>query len=336
MGDEAAGRRGTGLTSRADSTPRGGPNHALSRLQARCERFFDALYSPKRRSFFLELVVRLSLGGLVVHMLLVFLARSLPDPPAVIAAVGTNYLAALYTPFSFILFYEVLLLILAIPESTTRSIGKQYEILSLVVIRNVFKDIAEFESVIDLGEQTEEFAAVLWDMGGGLAMFLLVIVFYHVNGWSRTSLEGEPDYQAKLKSFISRKKVTALVLSALLFGLAAYSVLHFATDVVSVARFGSMPSVDVRKIFYVDFFSIMVFADAAILILSLRLSNRYDLVFRNAAFVVSTILLRFSIAMSKPYDVELGVGAMAFGTLVVLIYQYSRRIRDRPPEARPA
>ena len=71
-----------------------------------------------------------TLAGLAVHLGLVFLARQLESPPAFVAAVGTNFLSALYTPFSFVLFYEVLLLILSIPESTTRSIGKL-----LVVVR---------------------------------------------------------------------------------------------------------------------------------------------------------------------------------------------------------
>ena len=33
-------------------------------------------------------------------------------------------------------------------------------------------------------------------------------------------------------------------------------------------------------------------------------------------------LSRFSLAVQKPYDVELGLGSIAFGTLVLLIYDY--------------
>ena len=39
---------------------------------------------------------------------------------------GKNYLSAIYTPFSFILLYEVLMLIAALPHSTTESIAKQF------------------------------------------------------------------------------------------------------------------------------------------------------------------------------------------------------------------
>ncbi|MDJ0865475.1 MAG: hypothetical protein QNK03_05145 [Myxococcota bacterium] len=288
---------------------------------------------------FRRLIVHLALGGLVVHLGLVFLARSLTSPPAVVAAVGTNYLAALYTPFSFVLFYEVLLLILSIPESTTRSLGKQYEIMSLIVIRNVFKDIAEFESVADLSQELAEFAAVLLDMGGGLLMFALVAAFYHVNRSRPRRVGGSPLERRRLEDFIGRKKLIALLLSVLLFGIATWNLASWLVEVFGVARSGAVPTIDVRTIFYLDLFTVMIFADAVILILSLRLSTHYELVFRNAAFVVSTILLRFSLAVQKPYDVGFALASMAFGTLVLLIYSHYLRVNvaaARPDATREA
>ncbi len=75
---------------------------------------FDRVYSDQRREWLDHAVVNVSVAGLLVHLLLVFLSRTLPNPPALLAAVGRNYLAAIYTPFSFILFYEVLTLIAAL------------------------------------------------------------------------------------------------------------------------------------------------------------------------------------------------------------------------------
>lgn len=311
-------------TAEASSEPRFSDGF-FAGLRVRAEAAFDRLYGPERRALFRKIIVYLALGGLVVHAVLVFLARSLEEPSPLVQAVGTNYLAALYTPFSFVLFYEVLLLILSIPESTTRSIGKQYEILSLIVIRNVFKDIAEFESVTDLSGQVDEFGAVLLDMGGGLLMFLLVAVFYHVAARCPRTVETDPGSQDRVQVFIGRKKVIALALSALLFGLAAYNLARWGIDVSSIARFSTLPTIDVRTIFYLDLFTVMIFADAVILLLSLLLAGHYELVFRNAAFVVSTILLRFSLAVQKPYDVELGLVSIAFGTLVLLTYAYYQK-----------
>src|SRR5260370_17210108 len=88
------------------------------------------------------LVIKVSIAGFVAHLALVFLSRWLSHPPLIITVVGRNYLSAIATPFSFILFYEVLTLIAALPASTTRSIANQFEIVSLIFIRDVFKDIA--------------------------------------------------------------------------------------------------------------------------------------------------------------------------------------------------
>jgi len=49
----------------------------------------------------------------------------------------TNPIAAIYTPFSFILIYEVYLLVFYLPKSTTIYIGKQYEIITLILIRGI-------------------------------------------------------------------------------------------------------------------------------------------------------------------------------------------------------
>ena len=56
-----------------------------------------------------------------------------------------SYLDALYTPFSIILAYEVYELIRAIPESFSNSIGKQFEVITLLVVRDIFKNLAEIE-----------------------------------------------------------------------------------------------------------------------------------------------------------------------------------------------
>jgi hypothetical protein len=92
-----------------------------------------------------------------------------------------------------------------------------------------------------------------------------------------------------------------------------------------VPRFGGVPTIDVWTTFYLDLFTIMIFADAVILIFSLLLASHDELVFHNAAFVVSTILLRFSLAVQKPYDVELGLVSIAFGMLVLLICSHYLR-----------
>lgn len=266
-----------------------------------------------------------------MHLALIFLSRTLPAPPAILSALGGNYLSAIYTPFSFILFYEVLMLIAALPHSTTESIAKQYEIVSLIFIRKFFKDIADLDDIGKLARFTPEVGLVFLNVAAGLLMFFLVTVFLHA-GRRRPAMAGRHSEMARdndsvLQTFILRKKAIAVALTVLLLSLAAYNLWQFGTDVTGAVYRGEHSTPDVNSFYYTGVFTVMIFTDVLIVILSLTVSDRYELVFRNAAFVISTILLRFSLTVERPFAAALAVSAMLFGILTLLVYNYHSRIR---------
>jgi hypothetical protein len=266
-----------------------------------------------------RLVVNLSVAGLIAHLALVFLSRSMASPPALIAAAGRNYLAAIYTPFSFILFYEVLMLIGALPRSTTQSIAKQYEIVSLIFMRGFFKDIAELHGVNELVSLSPEAWPVMLNAGAGLLMFLLVTVFLHAARRRRDDNLSEAELP-DLEKFISRKKTIALGLTVLLLGIALQRVIEFL---------GAGSQVNLNALFYTDLFTVMIFTDVLIVILSLAVSDRYERVFRNGAFVISTILIRLSLTAVWPYGALLALMGMVFGICTLLIYNYHLDVTAR-------
>lgn len=279
---------------------------------------FDEIYSERHQKQLDRLVVNASVAGFIAHLSLVFLARILTFPPPVIAAVGKNYVAAIYTPFSFILFYEVLMLIAALPYSTTQSIAKQYEIVSLIFVRTFFKDIAELRGVNELVTLQPQSWPVFLNVGAGLFMFLLVTVFHHA---ARRRDDGyrSPAESDALARFIAQKKAIALGLTVLLVGVAVQRVIEF---VRAPAR------VNPNSFFYTDVFTVMIFTDVLIVILALMVADRYELVFRNAAFVISTILIRLSLTATWPYGALLALMGMLFGIGTLLIYNYYLRIGD--------
>lgn len=287
---------------------------------------FDRIFTPERQAWLDRVVVNISIAGFLIHLALIFLARVLSHPPALIAAVGPNYLSAIYTPFSFILFYEVLLLITALPQSTTQSIAKQYEIVSLIFIRRFFKDIAQLDDFSKLGRLSPETLPVFLDVGGGLVMFFLVTAFLHL-AHRRKGTDTMPVELAELKKFISRKKAIALGLAILLLALAAYNLAEFASDVYATTYLGVKEKVDTNAFFYADVFMVMIFTDVLIVILSLVVSDRYELVFRNAEFVISTILIRFSLTVAQPYSTVLALSGMLFGIATLAIYDYHLHVR---------
>ncbi len=266
-------------------------------------------------------IVTLSALGFLAHLALVYLARTLPYPPLWIAAVGRNYLSAIYTPFSIILFYEVLVLIAAIPKSVTQSIAGQFEIVSLIFIRSFFKDIAHFD-IEETQRPWSELQPALIDVAAGLFMFLLVTVFQQI---ARRPPDVAGVITADLRRFIARKKTIALLLTVLFLWLAGSAIGHFVISVNQQIH-GGQVLVETRPAFYTEVFTVMIFTDVLILILSLLVSGRYEFVFRNAAFVIATILIRLSLTTPGPSGAMLGVAAMMFGIATLLVYNYHTRI----------
>ncbi|MEC8594787.1 MAG: hypothetical protein VXY74_08275 [SAR324 cluster bacterium] len=229
--------------------------------------------------------------------------------------ISKNYLSAIYTPFSILLYYEVYLLILAIPNSITKAIGKQFEIISLIIIRDVFKDLSHLgENSFDMAHP-EVLYPVLIDMIGALIMFLLVGVFYHLN---RNKI-GLPELKS-LEKFVKFKKVISLLLTLIFLAL---SVFHFSAWINNLITHDYSTGQQVAETgFYQQLFTVIIFADIFILIISFMYSDSYELTFRNAGYVISTLLIRFGFAVEKPFDLMFFITAIAFGVLLLLIYRY--------------
>jgi hypothetical protein len=297
----------------------------LARVWLKLIAAHDRIFSEANKTALNHLVIKLSIAGFAIHLALIFLCRSLPHPPALIAGVGGNYLTAIYTPFSFILFYEVLTLIAALPESTTRSIVNQFEIVSLIFIRDVFKEIANAVELVNGHRLTNEAIPIFLDMWAALLMFLLVAVFQYV-ALQRVRLPETPEHLPALERFIAQKKVVTLALATLLLAMAAYNLALFLlqTGRVLAAGHGLQP----KSTFYNDLFTVMIFTDVLVLILSLVVNGRYEMVFRNAAFVASIILIRLSLTEPNPYGALLALLAMVFGILTVLVFNFHMRIQS--------
>jgi hypothetical protein len=284
----------------------------------------DAIFAERNRKALKRAVIWLSIAGFAIHLLLIFLAHMLGAPPQWIAAMGPNYLSAISTPFNFVLFYEVLTLIAALPASTTKSIASQFEIVSLIFIRDVFRDIALAGDLVPGKRLTVETLPLFMDMWAGFAMFLLVAVFQHI------SQQGKSRSVAQLPSretmrFIGQKKVVAAALAVLLVAMAAWNSVLFSITAVRILATGQ-GTLESATSFYNDMFTVMIFTDVLVLILSLVASDRYEMVFRNAAFVVSIVLIRFALTEGFPYGAPLAIVAMLFGVLTLLVFNYHVRI----------
>jgi hypothetical protein len=297
----------------------------LSRLWLILIRAHDQIFSEHNKALLKRLAIEVSIVGFALHLVMVFLSRTLSHPPLIISAVGRNYLSAIATPFSFILFYEVLTLIAALPASTTQSIANQFEVVSLIFIRDVFKDIAAASEAGWSHEHVRQALPLFLDMCSGLAMYLLVAIFQYV-ALKRVRPAGATELSAGSTKFIAQKKLVAVGLTVLLLSMAVYNCGIVIAHTYRSLMAGCMAP-EPHAFFYNDVFTVMIFTDVLILILSLVVSGRYEMVFRNAAFVVSIILLRFSLTEVHPYGAPLALFAMVFGILTLLVFNFHSRIR---------
>lgn len=293
------------------------------------ENAYDWMYSDANIEILKRWAILVSIAGFAIHLALIFLSRTFMQSSGLLAAAGHNYLSAISTPFNFILFYEVLTLIATLAASTTRSIAGQFEVVSLIFIRDVFHDIAAAGKLTAEGKLSPETLSLFMHMWAGLTMFLLVALFRHV-ALRQVRTVQTPNYAEGLQRFISQKKAVSVGLTTLLILMAAYNLVLQILAVWVSARTGT-PFVEPATTFYNDLFTVMIFTDVLVLILSLVVSGRYEMVFRNAAFVVAIILIRFALTETYPFGAALAVMAMAFSVLVVLIFNYHTRLTSNTP-----
>ena len=288
----------------------------ITAARRRLAAFFDYLHESAKRDLLDTCVVSLAAAGFLGHLLLVAVVNMLPEfPQTIFEGLDRSLLHAVYTPFSIILFYEVILLVFALADSHTGEVAKQYQIVSLIVVRRVFKDIGSFESFEHWLTETEAVKAVLTDMGGAVLMFVLVTIFTLL----RRTIP-KVAIQRDLVGFIELKKAVAVLLLAVLSGLALLNLAVWLRVLpVSLLGLTQIPE-NVDLFFFPLFFEFMIFTDVFILIVSLAYYDRYEYVFRNAGFVISTVLLRVSLSTPKPYDIGVALIAMAYGVCVLAVF----------------
>ena len=107
------------------------------------ENLYQRLLSQKTKEKSELVILWIALASFIIHLIIIGLVDfniiSIIEPSNLL----TNPIAAIYTPFSFILVYEVYLLIYYLPKSTSIYISKQYEIIALIIIRRLFKDLSD-------------------------------------------------------------------------------------------------------------------------------------------------------------------------------------------------
>jgi hypothetical protein len=227
-----------------------------------------------------------------------------------------SYLKAIYTPFSFILFYEVFLLIIIIPNSISEFIGKQFEVITLITLRSFFHDIADFNTSEAINFQNPAFLSLVFDLVASIFMLGLTIVYYKIYNSSNNK-----EVIRELNQFINIKKVVSLSMILVLLVLSVTSLFNWSLDMLEALKINdNYPNPN--TVFYEDFFSIMIFVDVLLLIISFTFHSSFFIIFRNASFIITTILLRMSLTIEKPMNYIIILIGFLFAIASFFLYRF--------------
>lgn len=279
--------------------------------QKRCERIF----------------LFIAILSFLIHLIMIFLVN--------LGIIGSgkapdffkNPIVAIYTPFSFILVYEVYLLIYYLPRSLSTYVNKQYEIILLIIMRRLFKDLSKLE-ISSEWFRIKNDLQFTYDLATSLLLFFLIYLFYGLSRKKQESISENNLFREGTDKYINLKKIIASCLVPVVIVLASYSFISWLLD--SIIAFGQSGESfkNINNIFFEQFFSVLIIVDVLLLLTSFFYTDKFHNVIRNSGFIISTILLRLSFTVEGLMNNLLVIVAVVFGLIILFIHnKFEERIK---------
>ncbi len=276
------------------------------RVLQNSEKLFDALHERWERLATQRRIATALVLVFVVGLLLVEVRRLQWLPESISGRLPANHFEAILLPFTLLLLAEVISLVFALAESVAMAVGKQLEIMSLILVRQSFKELTFFPEPIvwdtTSGEISRRVLFIISDGLGALVIFGLLVIYFRLQ--THQPISQDPDDRS---SFVAAKKLIAVLL------LLSLAIIAVEVSWLWVST-GQEPS------FFEIFYTLLIFADVLIVLISLRYSVAYPVVFRYFGFAVATVLIRLALTAPRVVDAGLGVTATLFAIALTWVY----------------
>jgi len=206
--------------------------------------------------------------------------------------------------FTLLLITELFGLIFMLPTSVAKSVGKQFELLSLIFLRDGFKEFSHIGPNFSWQTTKEPLMSMMIYGFGAIAIFFMMGLTYKLQKHIQiTNIEDDQE------QFIRLKKLLAILL------LIAFTVIGY---------------VDIKELIitghylhsFHTFYTVLIFSDIIIVLIALRYTMNYYKIFRYSAFVLATILIRIALSVEQYYGVIIGVVAALFILVLTIAYNY--------------
>lgn len=306
----------------------------MNKFDEYSKKIFSVFLSEKSKEKGEKFILFIAISSFVIHLGIILIAN-LSFFPALIQNYPnlSNPISVIYTPFSFVLIYEFYLLIYYLPKSFTTYIGKQYEIVTLIIIRRLFKDLSNLEISSDWFNLKNDLQFT-YDILSTILLFFLIYVFYELAKRNYRDVRiNQRQVPQSVISFINLKKVIAIFLVPLLILMVSYNSIHWVLHATSTSSAIVKDVKNFNNIFFYDFFTVLILVDVLLLLLSFLHTDKFHKVIRNSGFIISTILLRFSFTTEGLMSSALTILAVIFGILLLFIHNlYDRGEINFPME----
>jgi hypothetical protein len=181
---------------------------------------------------------------------------------------------------------------------------KQLELLSLILLRDAFKTFGKIRHPIDWSGDISQILYMVADSFGAIMIFLFIIFIGRMMRQHVFVGSGENQYH-----FIAIKKSISIImiLVFIIFGIDHLFFFQFAPCSTN---------------FYETFYTILIFSDILLVLVSLRYFTNYLVVFRNSAFTLATVFIRLALTAPPYINIALGMAASLF--VFGLVYFYNK------------
>ena len=276
---------------------------------------FKKLLSDKTRTTTEKIILNIALFSFFIHLLIIYLLKFDVIEFNSDTELLNNPISAIYTPFSFILIYEVYLLIYYLPKSFTTYITKQYEIITLIIIRKLFKDLSSLELSSNWFEIKGDLQFT-YDLIASLLLFLFIYLFQKQG---KKKVKQQINLNPDIEKFVKKKRLIAVILVPLFLFMALDTLLKWSNGMsITTNEFPSLESIN--NLFFDQFFTVLILVDVVLLLISFFYTDQFHKIIRNSGFIISTILIRMSFGVSGLTNTILILVAVLFGLAILSIH----------------
>ena len=276
---------------------------------------FQKLLSDKTRTTTEKIILNIALLSFFIHLLIIYLLKFNVIEFSSDTELLNNPISAIYTPFSFILIYEVYLLIYYLPKSFTTYITKQYEIITLIIIRKLFKDLSSLELSSNWFEIKGDLQFT-YDLIASLLLFLFIYLFQKQG---KKKVKQQIDLKPDIEKFVKKKRLIAVILVPLFLFMALDTLFKWSNGMsITTNEFPSLESIN--NLFFDQFFTVLILVDVVLLLISFFYTDQFHKIIRNSGFIISTILIRMSFGVNGLTNTILILVAVLFGLAILSIH----------------